>query len=406
MQSLTIIDSLEDLESRNIKSCVLLYSGGIDGSYFLDWANDHGIEVVCLNIGLNHCIDRELSTYIPDTLGMPHVFQHRTEEFLNDYVSLGIMSNAFYQGLYPICSSLSRPLMAKAAVYLAHELKIQAIVHTSTYMQNSAARFNLSILALDPEIRIIAPFLRSQITREQKMKRLREKGFSFQNSIYSVDQNIWGRVIECGSLENPENDIPESGVFTWTSDIDQAPNDKELIEIEFMCGLPISLNQKKGELIDIVHELNVIGGRHGIGRFSGLEDISFGPKNHEVREAPAAQILIGAHRDLESAILSQSELSLKMFLDNHWINLIVSGLWYSEFREAITAFSTCINKLINGKVRIKLQKGNMIIISRETLNGLYYAAFKEEFSSVMQSFSFSPTYTTMGLPFLRRRSRF
>ncbi|MBV9257653.1 MAG: argininosuccinate synthase [Ktedonobacteraceae bacterium] len=382
---------------------MLLYSGGIDGSYFLDWAQQEDIHVVALTVGLEDSAEYQNASETAHILGAHHVFQNKTEQFLQDYASRAIHANAFYQGLYPISSSLSRPLMIKAAAELAEQMGIQAVAHTSTCVQNSAARFNFSLMTIDPTLTIVTPFLGSQYTRSLKLQRLQERNLTFLSGIHSVDSNIWGRVIESGTLENPENDLPPDGVFTWTKEISATPDKPEMLEIEFEQGLPTKLNGHPLSLLEMVQALNELGGRHGVGRFSGLEETTFGVKNHEVREAPAAHILISAHRELEMAILTQAEVSLKLSLDNQWTNLVVSGQWYAHLAEAIYAFIKHMNALVNGKVRLKLYKGNLIVLSKVAPQGLYYAGFEDAFVSMIRDISFSPLYNTMGISLLRRQ---
>ena len=399
----TLIDNLDDLARSGITSCILLYSGGLDGSYFLNWAKRHTLDVLALTIGIDDDLSCQEIKRTAQGLNAPFLYKDCIEQFVNEYVVKAIKANAYYQGLYPVCSSLSRPLFSRVAVQTAHEMGVQAIIHTSTYMQNSATRFNLSLMGLDPNITIAAPFLRSHFSREEKLHSLEDKGLSFPLNIYSIDKNIWGRVIECGTLENPENRLPDSGVFTWTRDITDTPNSAEEIEIAFEGGVPTVLNGQPSNVIDIVRALNILGGKHGIGRFSGLEDTVFGVKNHEIRESPAAHILITAHRELEAAVLTQSELSLKLFLDNYWTNLIVSGSWYAHLTEALFAFIDHMNELVNGKVRLKLHKGNLIVQCKSAEKGLYYAKFEADFAARMEQTAFAPFYTSMGIPLLRRQ---
>jgi argininosuccinate synthase len=393
---------MEAVEARGLEACLLLYSGGLDGTHFLDWALSRGIEVLALNVGLEGRGKHERSARLAAALGAEYVFRDRTEEFVSDYVAAGIRANAYYRGLFPLCSSFSRPLMARAAVGLARERGIGAIAHTSTPTQNTAGRFTLSLMALAPEIAIIAPYLRTRLTREQKLGRLVDKGMDFDGGIYSVDQNLWGRVIECGSLENPENDLPDAGIFRWSADVLEASDEPEVVELAFEEGLPTRLNGEELALKDIVMALNRTGGAHGIGRFAGLEDTALAVKNHEVREAPAAQILTTAHRELESAVLTQEESNLKAFLDDRWTNLIASGHWYSDLAEALAAFSRRMNEVVNGWVRLKLHKGNLKVLSKGAPAGLYYAGFEEDFYALVGELSIPPTYAFMGLPYVRR----
>jgi argininosuccinate synthase len=404
MHTTRIIDRLEDV-TPELGTMVVLYSGGLDGSYFLQWAAEQGIRCVALTIGLDgHGVEgSDQAKTLAEHWGHTSVVQDRTEEFVNDFVRPGILANALYHGLYPVCSTLSRPLMARAAVDAAHQHGAGAVVHTATPMQNTAARLALSFMALDPSLTIVAPFLRSRMTREQKMEKMTGLGVTWEHGIYSIDQNVWGRVIENDTLEDCENVLPDAGVFTWTRDPDKTPDEPADVEIDFEQGVPVALNGEKLDLLSMILRLNEVGGRHGVGRTSGLEDITFGAKNHEIREAPAAHILVTAHRELESAVLTEQELTLKRFVDEQWTNNAVSGGWYSDLNAALFAFIARMNEVLDGSIRLRLHKGNVYVTRKRAAAGLYYPAFWKEFEDLVDRVDYPSTYQILGLPSLRRR---
>lgn len=397
-----IVESLEGILLSNIRQCVLLYSGGIDGTYFLDWATKQGIEVTALHVGLgaNNNKAKERS----EKFNVHYEFQDRTDEFLDKYISKGILANAYNNSSYPISATFSRPLMASTAVDVAKRKGIHAIVHTSNATQNSSPRFYYSFMAIDHTIQIVNPFLKSHITREQKLKRLREIGVDFGTGIYSIDENIWCREIESGSLENPENNIPDDGIFEWTKKIEDTPDYSEVREVEFEEGLPIAVNGERASLLEIVQNLNAVGREHGIGRFDGLESNIHGKKNHEVREAPAAHIITTGHRELESIILSEAEQLIKGSIDTQWVNFVMKGFWYFDIAEALFEFIKRMNRIIDGKLKFKLFKGNIIILSRTAQNGLYNKNLKNIFGDDSKDLDYSALYRAMGLPYFIRKN--
>jgi argininosuccinate synthase len=401
-----IIDRLDDV-TADLGTVVVLYSGGLDGSYFLQWAADAGLRCIALTIGLDgeDVAGSDRAKALAEHWGHTSIVQNRTEEFISDFVLPGIQANALYHGLYPTCSTLSRPLMARAAVDVAHEHGASAVVHTATPMQNTAARLALSFMALDPSLTIVAPFLRSRMTREEKMEKMTGLGVTWEHGIYSIDQNVWGRVIENDTLEDCENVLPEAGVFTWTRDPDKTPDDAAVVEIDFAQGAPVALNGEKMDLLTMVQRLNEVGGLHGVGRTSGLEDITFGAKNHEIREAPAAHILITAHRELESAVLTDQEVSTKRFIDEAWTNNAVAGYWYSDLNAALFAFVARMNEVLDGSIQLKLHKGNVYVTRKQAAAGLYYPAFWQEFEDLVDRVDYPSTYQIKALPSLRRRAR-
>lgn len=361
------IDALDDL--RAVRECVVLYSGGLDSRYFLAWAGTRGISVVALHVWLGAPADSEQvndAELAARALGAEYVAVDHTNDFAMRFIAPAIRANAMYHGVYPVCSSLSRPLMAEVAVELARARGIRCIVHGSTWIQNSAFRLNNSIRALDADITIACPFASAPIDREAKAAELIGRGVSVpRTNRYSIDANLWGRVIEAGPLDDPATPIPED-VYSWTKSSIDAPRETIDVEIRFERGLPVALNGEPLPLATLITMLNTLGGKYGVGRFNGMEDLhpSLGHlKNHEVREAPAAQALLTAHRQLEQALLTQDELRWKWAADWEWTRLVVNGHWHSPLQEAIDAASGVLSHQLTGVIRLRYAPGAIIVTS-------------------------------------------
>lgn len=385
MRGTRILTTFEELKA--VDGCILvLYSGGLDGSYLLDWGRRNGLDLLAVHVSTGET-DMERACRHAELLDTPFLQVDVEDRFHDEYVAAAICGNAYYQGRYPVGSSLTRPLMAEVAVSVARERGCQVVLHTATYMQNTASRLTLGILALDPEIVVAAPFLTSAVSREEKLSRLADIGLEFEHGIYSIDANPWARVIECGTLEDPRNRLPNTGVFTWTRDPAAAPETPAEITLTFSGGLPVACDGEELSLSALVARLNELGGRYGIGRFSGLEDTAFGVKNHEIREAPAAHLITTAHRALEGAILNERELTLKAHLDNEWTNLIVAGHWHTRLARALRAFAETMSAPISGTVGLRLDRGSVSIQCVDAAAALSYPAFATDFHALMGEFS-------------------
>jgi argininosuccinate synthase len=388
------ITTLAELSEQSPKHLVLLYSGGVDGSFLLQWLRQRDVAVTALNVRL----DTESDTYshLPADLAEKFGADFREidaiAEFFAEFVPPAIHADAYYQGQFPVGSTLTRPLMARLAVVLARELEADAIAHTATYMQNSALRLSGSIAALAPDLRIAAPFLGSDLPREEKLRRLGAAGVEFNTGVHSIDANPWSRVIECGSLENPENILDES-VFTWTVGPAERPAEAVEIDLGFECGLPTGLDGEPLGLSAIVLRLNKLAGRHGIGRFSGLEDTPFGVKNHEVRESPAAAVITSAHRALGNAVYGAREHSLRAFLSTEWTSAAVRGAWFTDVTQAVARCIAELDLPLTGTVRLRLHQGAVTVLRLSSPNGLYHARFGERFHELMRNYSYSPWLT-------------
>jgi argininosuccinate synthase len=398
----TLINSLNDLKYDLTKHFILLYSGGLDGMYFLDWALKHGCQPIALYVQVAEDEDPWRKTNAAREMGVEVAIDDRRDELVRDFIKKGLHANARYQGTFPVASTLTRPLLAKAAVELAQKRGYSAVAHTATYMQNSATRFHLALAALAPELKIIAPFLRSQVPRDEKLAAAERLGMKTESGIYSVDNNLWARVIECGTLENPENDLPNQGVFIWTRDYGDTPDSPDIVEVEFEKGMPVAIEGRHMALRQIIQDLNARGGQHGVGRHVGLEETAFGVKNHEIREAPAAEILLTAHHELEMAALTSHELTLKSHLEREWTNIAVRGEWFSDLAEALLLFLQRMSQLAHGHVRLLLSKGQITVLSKRADHGLYYAGFEHDYAATMEKYNFEAGLALMSLPGQRR----
>ena len=379
------ICDLEHMRDVKVDHFVVAFSGGVDSSFILMWLEKNRPDA--------HRTAVRVLWDAPDaTRPAPLLFGATLMEidgrrdFFDRHALAAIRHNAFFSNRFPISSSLTRPLIAGALAKVWRRTNGGAIVHSATHMQNTARRLERSLATLAPEAVICAPFVSSNLSREEKLEALRDQGFAEPGcGIYSVDLTPVARVIENGSLEDPANAIPAEGVFEWTRDIGDAPDRAATVEIGFEAGVPARLDGRRLELHEIFAALNELGGVHGIGRFSGLEDTAFGVKNHEIREAPGLAILIEAHQSLENAVLTSEELLRKAEIDRLWTHRVVEGGWFDELTAACDAFSVQMEKLLTGTVALDLLKGRARIRFVRSPNCLSYMAFPDAYSKLVQS---------------------
>jgi argininosuccinate synthase len=355
---------------------VLAYSGGLDTSVAIKWlAEKYDVDVVAVAVDVgeekNYEEIREkalkigaVSAYVIDA----------KEEFARDFVLPALKANALYEGRYPLSAALSRPLIAKKVVEIARQEEAKMVAHGSTGKGNDQVRFEVSFMALAPDLKIVAPVREWGLSREEEIEYARLRGIPVpvkKEKPYSIDVNLWGRSIECGPIENPEAEPPEDA-FLWTVSPLEAPDEPEYIEIEFKEGEPIALNGEELSLSSLISKLNEIGGRHSVGRIDMVENRLVGIKSREVYEAPAATILITAHKDLEALTLSRELLHFKQnYIDTKFAELVYYGLWFSHLRECLEAFINEAEKFVSGKVRLKLFKGSCQPVGRSSPYSLY-----------------------------------
>jgi argininosuccinate synthase len=354
---------------------VLAYSGGLDTTCAIAWLReDYGFdEVVAVLVDVGQAFDVQEAITRGHAAGAEDVvLLDRRDAFAGDQVAKALKGNALYEGKYPLVSALSRPVIAEAVAALALELGAETVVHGCTGKGNDQLRFELAFKANYPGVRVIAP-LRDRIwTREEEIAYALERGIPItaqRESPFSIDENLFGRSIEAGILEDPWT-APPDDPFKLTASPDAAPAPSEIV-IGFENGLPVSLDGEELRLADLIVALNERAGVYGIGRIDMIENRAVGIKSREVYEAPAAIVLIEAHRALEDLVLTKGELQTKRQLEARWTELVYDGFWFSPLRHAIDAFVDTTQELVTGEVRLELRAATAVVNGRRSENALY-----------------------------------
>ncbi len=357
------------------KKVVLAYSGGLDTSVAIRWIMDtYGADVVAVAVDIGEERDYEgIRQKALDVGAVESYVIDAKDEFWNDFLAKALKANAVYEGQYPLATALGRPLIAKATVEIAEKTGAHAVAHGCTGKGNDQVRFEVSYAALKPDLDVIAPAREWGMTREQEIQYAQERGIPVPVTVespYSIDVNMWGRSVECGVLEHPDVEPPEDA-FEWTVAPKDAPDEPQYLDIGFERGLPVTLNGRAMSGPELVAELNRIGGAHGVGRISMIENRLVGIKSRETYEAPAATILLEAHRDLEAFNMERDTLHYKRVVEEKYAELVYYGLWYSPLRRAIDAFMDATQQNITGQVTVKLFKGSCVVASRKSEMSLY-----------------------------------
>ena len=352
---------------------ILAYSGGLDTSVAIAWLKkDYDVIAVCLDVGegkdLEFIHDKALSIGAVES----HVLDVK-DEFAEDYVLPALQAHAYYEQKYPLVSALSRPLISKKLVEMAHKSGATAIAHGCTGKGNDQVRFEVAISALDPSLKVVAPVRDWKWAREEEIKFAIEHGVPVPanlDSPYSVDQNLWGRANECGVLENPWNEAPEDA-FGITVAVEDAPDTPEYVDIEFKEGKPVAINGQEMKLAALIQKLNVMAGAHGVGRIDHVENRLVGIKSREIYECPGAVTLLAAHKEIEDLTLVREVSHFKPIMENELSNLIYNALWFSPATKAIMAYIKETQKVVNGTAKVKLYKGSARVVARKSPNSLY-----------------------------------
>ena len=357
------------------RTAVLAYSGGLDTCCSIAWLReDYGFdEVVAVLVDVGQTYDLEQSILRGKAAGAADVLLvDKKDDFAANQIAKAIKTNALYEGKYPLVSALSRPVIAEAVASLGVELGAEAVVHGCTGKGNDQLRFELAFKANYPGVRVIAP-LRDRIwTREEEIEYALSRGIPIEakkSSPYSIDENLFGRSIEAGMLEDPWTAPPEEP-YKLTQSPDSAPAPAEIV-VGFEAGVPVSLDGAELGLVELIAELNVRAGAYGIGRIDMIENRAVGIKSREVYEAPAAMTLIEAHRALEDLTLTRDELQVKRTLEERWTAFVYEGLWFSPVREAIDSFVDATQDVVSGEVRLELRPAAAIVNGRRSPNALY-----------------------------------
>ncbi len=358
---------------------VLAYSGGVDTTVCIPYLkNEWGVkEVITLAADLGQGEDLEpIRKKALKAGAVESLVVDAKEELVRGYAVPSIKANALYENRYPLSTALARPLIAKLLVAAAKQCDADAVAHGCTGKGNDQVRFDVSIGALNPNLKVLAPAREWGMSREQAIAYGEQFGLEFpvkKSSPYSIDYNLLGRSIEAGPLENPWTEPPEE-VFAMTAAIAQTPDEPEYVEIGFTQGEPTHLNGVALSTYQLITQLNAIAGKHGIGRIDMIENRLVGIKSREIYEAPALLVLIAAHRDLESLTLTADVTQYKRGIEETYGRLIYNGLWYSPLKSSLDAFIEHTQAFVTGTVRIKLHKGNAQVVGRQSENALYSEA--------------------------------
>jgi argininosuccinate synthase len=349
-----------------MEKVVLLYSGGLDTSIMIPWLKEnYKCEVVAMCADLGQAEElKGLNAKARRTGASKLYIEDLREEFITDYIYPTLKAGAVYEGSYLLGTSFARPLIAKRAVEIAHKEGATAVAHGATGKGNDQVRFELTVMALDPSLKIIAPWkdpLWTMRSREDCIAYAEKRNIPISQSkkrIYSEDRNIWHISHEGGVLERPGNEPPDD-VYTLSSTIEKAPNKPEYVKVTFVKGTPIAVNDKKLSPIELLTVLNKIGAKHGVGHVDMVENRLVGIKSRGVYETPGGTILYAAHRELERLVLDRDTLHQKEALAIRYAELVYNGQWFSTLRTALDAFIEVTQANVTGTVRLKLYKGNV-----------------------------------------------
>ena len=359
------------------EKAILAYSGGLDTSVCIKWLQEkYGLDVIAVvgDVGQEHSGLEAVKAKALATGAVECLVVDMREAFADEYLSCALAANALYENKYPLVSALSRPLIVKHLVDAAHTYGAKYIAHGCTGKGNDQVRFESSILMLDPSLQIIAPVRDWDLgCRADEMAWAEAHGIAVpttQDSPYSIDDNLWGRAIECGVLEDPWAE-PPTDIYTMTTDPIQAPNEPTYVDVTFQAGIPCALDGVPMSFLDVIDAMNGIAGANGFGRLDMIENRLVGVKSRECYEAPGALALIQAHKALEDLTLERGVLHYKLGIEQAWAEQVYNGLWFSPLKEALDAFLASTQQCVTGTVKLKLYKGSCTVVGRKSDYSLY-----------------------------------
>ncbi len=356
--------------------CVLAFSGGLDTSVCAAWLKaERGFDVIALTVDVGQGRELDGVKMRADAAGVSDlVVLDAREEFVTDFCWPALKANALYEGRYPLVSALSRPLIARHLVRVARESGASAVGHGCTGKGNDQVRFETSIAALAPDLAIHAPIREMGMQRDQAIAYAQEHGIPVTvtaDKPYSIDENLWGRAIESGVLEDPWTVPPAKDVYELTSQDDELPEHPDDVVVGFERGVPVSLDGEKLAPVDLVAKMQSLAGKHGVGRIDMIENRLVGIKSREVYEVPAAAALITAHQDLEGLTLERDVARFKRSIADRYADLVYNGLWFAPLRSALDAFVENTQQFVTGEVNLRLWKGAAQPLGRRSPYGLY-----------------------------------
>lgn len=354
---------------------VLAYSGGLDTSVAIKWLKEkYDVDVIALTVDIGNVAELDaIRQKALDVGAIKALVVDAKETFIDSFVFPALQADAVYESQYSLATALGRPLIAQLLVAAAKREGATAVAHGCTGKGNDQVRMDVSVAALAPGLKVIAPAREWNMTREQTIAYAESHHIPVpitKASPYSIDENLWGRSIECGVLEDPWNE-PPGDVFIWTKAPEETPNQPAYLEIEFDKGVPTSLNGQKLDGITLVQTIHNLAGEHGVGRVDHIENRLVGIKSREVYEAPAAAVLLGGHQALEGLVLTKEQLRFKSKVASEYADLIYNGLWFSGLRQDLAAYVESTQRYVTGTVRVKLFKGNCQVVGRKSPYSLY-----------------------------------
>ncbi len=357
------------------KKVILAYSGGLDTSVAIKWIQEkYEMDVIALGIDLG--TEKDLKPAEKKALQIGAIKSmtiEAKEEFVNSFIFPALQAGALYEKVYPLATALGRPLIAKLLVDTAQTEGATAVAHGCTGKGNDQVRFDVAIHTLNPSLQIIAPLREWNMTRNDAIDYAQRNGIPVEvtkKSPYSIDENFWGRSIECGVLEDPWIEPPEE-VYKWTKEINNTPDVPTYVEIGFEKGIPLSLNGKSRDGLSLIQELNNIAGENGVGRIDHLENRVVGIKSREIYESPAAIVLFKAHHALEEMTMTKDALRFKDLVSTQYSDMVYSGLWFSTFHQDLTAYVLSSQRFVTGTIRLRLFKSNCTVVGRKSPFSLY-----------------------------------
>ena len=356
---------------------VLAYSGGLDTSCCIKWLmTEKNLDVItlCVNVGQETDDLEAIRKKALASGAIESLVADVREEFANDFLTKELAANGLYENKYPLLSALSRPVIVKHLVEVAHQYGAAYVAHGCTGKGNDQVRFEVGVQTLDPTIQVLAPVREwDLLTRPQEIAYAQANGIEVgatKKNPYSIDDNLWGRAIECGVLEDPWNE-PPADIWKTTADVADAPDEPETVVVGFEAGVPCSLDGERKSFLDVIEALNVIAGRNGYGRLDQIENRLVGIKSRECYELPGGLALIEAHKALEDLCLERDLLHYKLNLEHKWSELVYDGLWFSPLKQALDAFFASTQGLLTGEIRLRFWKGTCTVTGRRSAYSLY-----------------------------------